>query len=180
MNAPPRFESFMLYEGEKKIEVKKEVNVSDAALFTLNREDHTLGNILKTQLLRDPKVRAFHYYISQGGTGCYFWRNDSWAISYGLYHKGLMIIRIFRFYLQVIRILIHLKTKLWSEFKLLLITHHRKLSQMPLLIFYLVRFVLTSFRSDGRNPDNNVSELSLLEERFRQQLKEHSEGNNYD
>ena len=62
----------MLYEGEKKIEVKKEVNVSDAALFTLNREDHTLGNILKTQLLRDPKVRAFHYYISQGGTGCYF------------------------------------------------------------------------------------------------------------
>jgi len=58
MNAPPRFESFMLYEGEKKIEVKKEVNVSDAALFTLNREDHTLGNILKTQLLRDPKVRA--------------------------------------------------------------------------------------------------------------------------
>merc|ERR1712227_520747 len=56
MNAPPRFESFMLYEGEKKIEVKKEVNVSDAALFTLNREDHTLGNILKTQLLRDPKV----------------------------------------------------------------------------------------------------------------------------
>ena len=58
MNAPPRFESFMLYEGEKKIEVKKEVNVSDAALFTLNREDHTLGNILKTQLLRDPKVRT--------------------------------------------------------------------------------------------------------------------------
>ena len=48
----------MLYEGEKKIEVKKEVNVSDAALFTLNREDHTLGNILKTQLLRDPKVRT--------------------------------------------------------------------------------------------------------------------------
>ena len=56
MNAPPRFESFMLYDDEKKIEVKKEVNVSDAALFTLNREDHTLGNILKTQLLRDPKV----------------------------------------------------------------------------------------------------------------------------
>ena len=50
----------MLYEGEKKIEVKKEVNVSDAALFTLNREDHTLGNILKTQLLRDPKVRTLN------------------------------------------------------------------------------------------------------------------------
>lgn len=28
MNAPPRFESFILYDGEKKIEIKKEVNVS--------------------------------------------------------------------------------------------------------------------------------------------------------
>ena len=65
MNAPPRFESFMLYEGEKKIEVKKEVNVSDAALFTLNREDHTLGNILKTQLLRDPKVRVLNSFRGQ-------------------------------------------------------------------------------------------------------------------
>ena len=116
---------------------------------------------------------------------------------------------IFRFYLQVIRILIHLKIKLWSEFKLLLITHHRKLSQMPLLIFYLVSFILILFRlnlttsqpksrknskirgrelpmvplsflRDERNPNANVLELSLLEERFRQQLKEHSEGNNYD
>lgn len=61
MNAPPRFESFMLYDGEKKIEVKKEVNVPDACLFTLNKEDHTLGNILKTQLLRDPKVMFAGY-----------------------------------------------------------------------------------------------------------------------
>ena len=45
----------------KKIEVKKEVNVSDAALFTLNCEDHTLGNILKTQLLKDPKVRNYFF-----------------------------------------------------------------------------------------------------------------------
>ena len=29
-------------------------------------------------------------------------------------------------------------------------------------------------------PNANILELSLLEERFRQQLKEHSEGNNYD
>ena len=88
MNAPPRFESFILYDGEKKIEVRKEVNVSgmcfffrllklvwtlknkakDAALFTLNKEDHTLGNILKTQLLRDPKVAStwiFWYFILQ-------------------------------------------------------------------------------------------------------------------
>ena len=59
MNAPDRFEPFLLYPDVKKIEVKKEVNVSDAALFTLNCEDHTLGNILKTQLLKDPKVIFF-------------------------------------------------------------------------------------------------------------------------
>ena len=61
MNAPDRFEPFLLYPDVKKIEVKKEVNVSDAALFTLNCEDHTLGNILKTQLLKDPKVRNYFF-----------------------------------------------------------------------------------------------------------------------
>ena len=33
MNAPPRFESFILYDGEKKIEVRKEVNVSGMCFF---------------------------------------------------------------------------------------------------------------------------------------------------
>ena len=45
MNAPPRFESFMLYDGEKKIEVKKEVNITDACLFTLNREGTVTNHI---------------------------------------------------------------------------------------------------------------------------------------
>ena len=34
MNAPPRFESFILYDGEKKIEVRKEVNVSGMCFFS--------------------------------------------------------------------------------------------------------------------------------------------------
>ena len=50
---------------------------------------------------------------------------------------------------------------------------------MPLLIFYLVRFIFTS-PGNCINSNANILELSLLEERFRQQLKEHSEGNNYD
>ena len=36
MNAPPRFESFMLYDGEKKIEVKKEVNVPGNNNWTIS------------------------------------------------------------------------------------------------------------------------------------------------
>merc|ERR1712130_42659 len=119
MNAPPRFESFMLYDGEKKIEVKKEVNVSDACLFTLNREDHTLGNILKTQLLRDPKV-------------------------------------------------------LFAGYK----------NPHPLENRVIIRVQTTPDHSPQDAFTNAItdllSELSLLEERFKQQMKEYQEGNNYD
>ncbi|CAB3404084.1 unnamed protein product [Caenorhabditis bovis] len=55
MNAPSAFESFLLLD-EKKIEIEKDTKVPNAAIFTLNKEDHTLGNMLKNQLLRDPNV----------------------------------------------------------------------------------------------------------------------------
>lgn len=119
MNAPPRFESFILYDGEKKIEVRKEVNVSDAALFTLNKEDHTLGNILKTQLLRDPKV-------------------------------------------------------LFAGYK----------NPHPLENRVVIRVQTTPDYSPQEAFTNAItdllSELSLLEERFRQQLKEYENGTTYD
>lgn len=47
MNAPPAFESFLLFEGEKKISISKDTKVPNACLFTLNKEDHTLGNIIR-------------------------------------------------------------------------------------------------------------------------------------
>ncbi len=64
MNAPPTFESFLLFEGEKKfvilfidaffsssascrITVEKDTKVPNASIFTVNKEDHTLGNMLK-------------------------------------------------------------------------------------------------------------------------------------
>ncbi|CAI5440963.1 unnamed protein product [Caenorhabditis angaria] len=56
MNAPAAFESFLLFEGDKKIEIEKDTKVPNAAVFTINKEDHTLGNMLKCQLLRDPQV----------------------------------------------------------------------------------------------------------------------------
>ncbi|XP_063671563.1 DNA-directed RNA polymerase II subunit RPB11-a isoform X4 [Pan troglodytes] len=49
MNAPPAFELFLLFEGEKKITINKDTKVSNACLFTINKEDHTLGNIIKTR-----------------------------------------------------------------------------------------------------------------------------------
>ena len=56
MNAPPSFESFLLYDGEKKVTIEKDTKVPNCAIFTVNKEDHTLGNIIRTQLLKDPHV----------------------------------------------------------------------------------------------------------------------------
>ena len=80
MNAPPTFESFLLFDGEKKITKEQDTKVPNASIFTINKEDHTLGNlirymtnyswpsritlldtssnfnILRCQLLKDPNV----------------------------------------------------------------------------------------------------------------------------
>jgi DNA-directed RNA polymerase II subunit RPB11 len=47
MNAPPTFESFLLFDGEKKILIEKDLKVPNAVLFTVNKEDHTLANMLR-------------------------------------------------------------------------------------------------------------------------------------
>ena len=56
MNAPPTFESFLLFDGEKKITIEKDTKVPNAAVFTCNKEDHTLGNMICSQLWKDPQV----------------------------------------------------------------------------------------------------------------------------
>jgi hypothetical protein len=37
MNAPPTFESFLLFDGEKKIEKEQDTKVPNASLFTINK-----------------------------------------------------------------------------------------------------------------------------------------------
>ncbi|XP_048374504.1 DNA-directed RNA polymerase II subunit RPB11-a [Sphaerodactylus townsendi] len=63
MNAPPAFESFLLFKGEQKITINKDTKVPNACLFTINKEDHTLGNIIKSQLLKDPQVLFAGYKV---------------------------------------------------------------------------------------------------------------------
>ncbi|XP_074642164.1 DNA-directed RNA polymerase II subunit RPB11-like [Tubulanus polymorphus] len=63
MNAPPSFESFLLFEGEKKITIQKDTKVPNAAIFTIKKEDHTLGNALRGQLLKDPQVLFAGYKV---------------------------------------------------------------------------------------------------------------------
>ncbi|KAI9012919.1 DNA-directed RNA polymerase II subunit RPB11-b1-like protein [Gaertneriomyces semiglobifer] len=55
-NAPATWEMYVLPEGQKKITVQKDTRIPNAATFHIAKEDHTLGNILRTQLLKNPKV----------------------------------------------------------------------------------------------------------------------------
>ncbi|KAK2169113.1 hypothetical protein LSH36_12g15025 [Paralvinella palmiformis] len=63
MNAPPTFETFLLYDGEKKVVIERDTKVPNAAIFTVNKEDHTLGNAIRTQLLKDPQVLFAGYKV---------------------------------------------------------------------------------------------------------------------
>mmetsp|Transcript_32770 Transcript_32770/g.71900 ORF Transcript_32770/g.71900 Transcript_32770/m.71900 type:complete len:128 (-) Transcript_32770:449-832(-) len=65
MNAPERSAQFILDEdsGEVKIVYALDTKISNAGTFTLNKEDHTVGNLFRMQLLRDPSVRFAGYMI---------------------------------------------------------------------------------------------------------------------
>ncbi|KAK4529070.1 hypothetical protein GAYE_SCF7681MG7020 [Galdieria yellowstonensis] len=54
-NAPDRFEAVVLPDGVAKLEYQKD-KVPNSAIIKIEREDHTIGNLLRMQLLRDPKV----------------------------------------------------------------------------------------------------------------------------
>nr|XP_054971861.1 uncharacterized protein LOC117980938 isoform X1 [Pan paniscus] len=49
-------------KGER-ISINKDTKVPNASLFTINKEDHTLGNIIKSQLLKDPQVLFAGYKV---------------------------------------------------------------------------------------------------------------------
>lgn len=63
MNAPERTSSFLLDEdtGEVKIVYTADTKVTNAGTFRFNKEDHTVGNLFRMQLLRDPSVRFAGY-----------------------------------------------------------------------------------------------------------------------
>lgn len=58
MNKPDDFECWRLPDDDsiQKLTVQKETKIANAATFTIEREDHTLGNMLRMQLLDDPQV----------------------------------------------------------------------------------------------------------------------------
>ncbi|KAK0720053.1 DNA-directed RNA polymerase [Lasiosphaeris hirsuta] len=64
MNAPDRFELFLLGDGEKKITETVFTGMSNTSDFTLLKEDHTLGNLLSEHLKKAPNVLMAGYKIA--------------------------------------------------------------------------------------------------------------------
>jgi hypothetical protein len=47
MNAPPTFEAFLLFEGEKKITKEQDTKVPNASIFTINKVIFLFSTICK-------------------------------------------------------------------------------------------------------------------------------------
>ena len=82
-NVPNRFELFLLKDGEKKVIetadtreldplipwatfklLIKCTGIPSSSLFTFNKEDHTLGNLLRSRLLQSNHVTFAGYRVS--------------------------------------------------------------------------------------------------------------------
>ncbi|KAI0078304.1 RBP11-like subunits of RNA polymerase [Panus rudis PR-1116 ss-1] len=65
MNAPPRYELFVLDEGERPVEVIEDTKIPNAATIKIVKQDHTLGNLLRSyvQLLQMPQVLFAGYKV---------------------------------------------------------------------------------------------------------------------
>ncbi|KAJ2922298.1 hypothetical protein H1R20_g14803, partial [Candolleomyces eurysporus] len=63
MNAPPRYELFVLEDGEKPVEVTEDTKIPNAATIKIVKQDHTLGNMLRAQLLATPHVLFAGYKV---------------------------------------------------------------------------------------------------------------------
>ncbi|KAI9859625.1 MAG: DNA-directed RNA polymerase II core subunit [Trichoglossum hirsutum] len=62
-NVPDRFELFLLGPGEAKVTVEPDTRVPHCAMFHFNKEDHTLADMLRSQLLRTPNVVFAGYRV---------------------------------------------------------------------------------------------------------------------
>ena len=61
MNAPDRLNAVLVPADKRKVAYVADAKMPNAAVFVLQREDHTLGHLLKMELLRDPLVHFAAY-----------------------------------------------------------------------------------------------------------------------
>ncbi|KAG9221663.1 hypothetical protein CCMSSC00406_0005576 [Pleurotus cornucopiae] len=63
MNAINRHELFVLDEGENPVEVTEDTKIPNAATIRIAKQDHTLGNMVRAQLLSMPSVLFAGYKV---------------------------------------------------------------------------------------------------------------------
>ncbi|KAI1444595.1 DNA-directed RNA polymerase II subunit RPB11 [Annulohypoxylon stygium] len=64
MNAPDRFELFLLNDGEKKITEKPFAGMSNTSDFIILKEDHTIGNLLAEHFKQHPHAMMAGYKVA--------------------------------------------------------------------------------------------------------------------
>ncbi|KAI9832392.1 MAG: hypothetical protein M1819_004380 [Sarea resinae] len=62
-NIPSRFELFLLGPGEHKVDCEVDTRIPNSMMFTFHKEDHTLGNLLRSRLLTSPHVYFSAYRV---------------------------------------------------------------------------------------------------------------------
>jgi len=63
MNAPNRWELFVLEDGEAQVEVTEDTKIPNAATIKIVKQDHTLANMIRSQLLQMPQVLFAGYKV---------------------------------------------------------------------------------------------------------------------
>merc|ERR1719399_2001218 len=65
MNKPDDFDSWRLPDDDsvQKVSCRKDTKVPNAVMLVIEREDHTLGNLLRMQLLDDEQVLFSGYRV---------------------------------------------------------------------------------------------------------------------
>lgn len=63
INTPDRYELFVLPGDAKKLEIEKDTRIPNAATFKIQLEDHTLGNLLRMEMLRQSHVQFAGYKV---------------------------------------------------------------------------------------------------------------------
>ena len=57
MNAPTLYERFIVPEGQRKVTFVADTKIASAGTFTVQREDHTLGNLIRMCVCHKPFMR---------------------------------------------------------------------------------------------------------------------------
>ena len=63
MNAPERHQCYLLDDDEKRMTYAADERVRNAGTFTINKEDHTVGNLMRMQILRDEATKFAGYQL---------------------------------------------------------------------------------------------------------------------